>query len=182
MLGNDVIDLTLAKTQSNWTRRNYLSKIFSQQEQNIIYSSDNPELMVWLMWSMKEAAYKIVNRKTGLRFYDPKAFCCSFDLDGWQAKGSVEYLGEKFLTYSDVAQYYVHTLSITSAISFEKCRIIHAQNCSDYVTCFNHDHTDLKLQRNNSGLPEIYIKRTMKQHIATTSHHGRFLFIAYLLS
>ncbi|MFC3560334.1 4'-phosphopantetheinyl transferase family protein [Pedobacter jamesrossensis] len=182
MLGNDVVDLRLAKTQSNWKRPNYLSKVFSSDEQNLIYSSGNTELMVWLMWSMKEAAYKIVNRNTGLRFYDPKAFCCSVDLDGWQAKGSVNYLGQQFLTYSDVGQYYVHTLSITSAISFENCRIIHAQNCSDYVNCFNRDHTDLKLQRNNSGLPEICIMRTMKQHIATTSHHGSFLFIAYLLS
>lgn len=182
MLGNDVIDLTLAKMQSNWTRRNYLSKVFSHQEQNIIYSSDNPDLMVWLIWSMKEAAYKIVNRKTGVRFYDPKGFCCNFDLDGSQAKGSVSYLGERFITHSEVAQNYVHTLSLKEGIRLEKCKIIHIQNCSDYVTCFNNNHLNLKLQKNRSGLPEVYEELTMKQYTASISHHGNFLFIAYLLS
>lgn len=182
VLGNDVIDLRLTKTQSNWKRPNYLSKVFSPDEQHLIHGSDNPDLMVWLMWSMKEAAYKIVNRNTELRFYDPKAFCCSFQLDGSQAKGSVSYLGENFLTHSQIAQNYVHTLSFKAGASLEKCRIIHTQNCDDYVLCFNQDHPGLKLQKNKSGLPEMYIEQTMTQHIASISHHGNFIFIAYLLS
>ena len=181
MLGNDVIDLRLAKTQSNWKRSNYLSKVFSLNEQDIIYNSDNADLMVWLMWSMKEAVYKIVNRQTGIRVYDPKAFICGFDLNGSKAKGSVDYFGEKFLTRSEVAQNYVHTLSFKTCASYEKCRIIHAKNCTDYLTLFNRDHNDLFLQTDESGLPEIFSKQAMTHHITTISHHGNFLFIAYLL-
>ena len=57
-LGNDIIDLNLAKTQSNWERKGFLEKQFTEQEQEIILNSTNSFLQVWLFWSMKEAAYK----------------------------------------------------------------------------------------------------------------------------
>jgi len=66
MLGNDIVDLDLAKTQSNWRRKNYLDKIFTTEEQLLISSAKRPDEMVWLLWSMKESAYKIYNRKSGI--------------------------------------------------------------------------------------------------------------------
>ena len=36
MIGNDVVDLELAKKESNWQRRGFLSKIFTKNEQRLI--------------------------------------------------------------------------------------------------------------------------------------------------
>ncbi|RYG22792.1 MAG: 4-phosphopantetheinyl transferase family protein, partial [Chitinophagaceae bacterium] len=132
MLGNDVVDLRLAKIQSNWKRRNYLSKIYSAGEQIYIDAADDPDLIVWLLWSMKEAAYKIVNRNTSIRCYEPKGFCCSFELNGSSAKGEVSYRGEKFLTHSEFSPERIHTLSFGTGVCPAQCRVIQLSDTSYY--------------------------------------------------
>ena len=34
MIGNDIVDLDLARTQSNWQRKGFLDKIFTKKEKN----------------------------------------------------------------------------------------------------------------------------------------------------
>ena len=77
MIGNDIVDLKLAKIQSNWQRPNFLEKIFTLNERNYIQSAEHPELEVWKLWSRKEAAYKIYNRETSIRGYFPWKLECS---------------------------------------------------------------------------------------------------------
>ncbi|WP_053058453.1 4'-phosphopantetheinyl transferase superfamily protein [Pedobacter sp. BMA] len=180
MLGNDVVDLKLARRRNNWRRANYLSKIFTPDEQRLVYHSDCPDLMVWLIWSMKEAAYKIVNRNTGLRFFDPKGFHCTVQIHDLKATGCVDYRGEQFMTHSEINEHYVHTLSFKTGSGIEQCHVVQRRNADDYVLSFNLKHKGLMLQKNNSGLPEIFIRKTQSRHLASVSHHGRFLFIAYL--
>ena len=62
MIGNDIVDLVQARFQSNWKRKGFVQKIFTQKEQELIFSSKNPENMVWNLWTRKESAYKIFNR------------------------------------------------------------------------------------------------------------------------
>ena len=181
MLGNDVVDLKLAKIQSNWQRKNYLSKVFLPAEQQFIRDSNQPDCVVWLMWSMKESVYKIVNRNTGHRSFNPLAFQCSFNLFAAHAIGSVNYSGETFSTYSDITQASIHTLGYQSPASFENCKIIQTENHAGYASNFDKMYPALSLQKDKSGLPEIYMESTRSTHIASVSHHGRFLYLAYLL-
>jgi phosphopantetheinyl transferase (holo-ACP synthase) len=60
VIGNDIVDLALARKESNWKRPGYLNKIFTTKEQLLISSAENPNTMVWNLWSRKEAAYKII--------------------------------------------------------------------------------------------------------------------------
>lgn len=181
MLGNDVVDLRLAKTQSNWTRKNYLSKIFSVDEQSLIHTADDPDVFVWLMWSMKEACYKIVNRKTGLRFYKPMEFRCTFTLNGSTAEGLVHYSGETFLTYTEISPDYLHSISFNTGSDRQQCKIIRMKNSPDYEYQLQLGHPEIKLRKNISGIPEIFLVSSMSSHCASVSHHGVFCFIAYLL-
>lgn len=48
MIGNDLIDIQLAKSQSNWQRKGFLEKQFADTEIVEILSSENPFLQVWL--------------------------------------------------------------------------------------------------------------------------------------
>ena len=81
MIGNDIVDLALAKKESNWKRNRFLDKIFTETEQLLIFHSENPEIMVWNLWSRKEAAYKIYNRETGIRGYFRSILrCCTISL------------------------------------------------------------------------------------------------------
>ncbi|RZK55784.1 MAG: 4-phosphopantetheinyl transferase family protein, partial [Pedobacter sp.] len=107
MLGNDIVDLDKANTESNWKRKGYLYKLFSSQEQQEILNSSNPETMVWLFWSMKEAAYKIVNRETKERFYSPKKFNVTANGD----HGMVTFEDKTFYTKSEIKDNLIHTIA-----------------------------------------------------------------------
>ena len=63
MIGNDIVDLKKAKTDSNIFRPRYMHKVLSQNEQNLVLSSPNPEEEFWRLWTMKEIAYKPFQRK-----------------------------------------------------------------------------------------------------------------------
>ena len=72
MIGNDVIDLTLANQESNWKRKGFLQKLFSASEQQRILKSANPSQMVWILWSIKESVYK-----ANLRMDYNRGSCCA---------------------------------------------------------------------------------------------------------
>ncbi|WP_400075622.1 4'-phosphopantetheinyl transferase superfamily protein [Winogradskyella sp. R77965] len=79
MIGNDIVDITEAKLKSNWQRPRFLDKLFTEKEQYIILNSVDSFLMVWKLWSMKEAAYKLYTQLHPSRFYNPKAFECTVE-------------------------------------------------------------------------------------------------------
>jgi len=120
MLGNDIVDLNLAKIQSNWRRKNYLSKIFTEDEQLLILSAKNPDVMVWLLWSMKESAYKIYNRRTGIRSFAPKSLKCTIHSDLY---GEVNIEGSTYFTKSDLKTRFVHSIATPNYRMLEEIRI-----------------------------------------------------------
>ncbi|WP_299059119.1 4'-phosphopantetheinyl transferase superfamily protein [uncultured Polaribacter sp.] len=107
-IGNDIVDLKLAKTQSNWQRKGFLEKQFTQKEQQEIWCSKNPFFKVWQFWSMKEAAYKCYTQKVEKRFFAPQKFEC-FLLE--KEKGFVVFENSKFYTTSFLDEFYVHTIA-----------------------------------------------------------------------
>ncbi|WP_316845674.1 4'-phosphopantetheinyl transferase superfamily protein [Pedobacter psychrodurus] len=123
MLGNDIVDLVLAKTQSNWRRKNYLDKIFTAEEQLLISSSEKPDEMVWLLWSMKESAYKIYNRKTGIRSFAPKSLECTILSNTSLTYGEVNIEDDTYFTKSDIQAEYLHTIASPVWRELEKIKI-----------------------------------------------------------
>jgi len=56
LIGNDIVDLQCARKESNWQRKGFLEKQFTDLEQEIIFRVENSFETVWRLWSMKEAA------------------------------------------------------------------------------------------------------------------------------
>ncbi len=75
MIGNDILDLN--KTPLNWKRPGFLKKGFSKNEQKLISISKNPKYTVCLLWSMKEAAYKIYVQQLKKRSFNPSKLNCT---------------------------------------------------------------------------------------------------------
>lgn len=119
MIGNDVIDLELARSQSNWKRKGFLEKIFTSNEQRLILDSADPELMVWAFWSRKESAYKIFNRQTALRLYNPKQFECSAMqyADGFHY-GEVNNGGIIYHSRTEIHSRFIHTVVVENKDDF----------------------------------------------------------------
>lgn len=124
MTGNDLVDLNQAATDSNWRRKGYLDKIYTLTEQKLIKTAKNPNEMVWLLWSMKEAAYKIYSRKMGIRNYAPTSLVC-FEINCKESfvTGKVKVSDQLFYTKSYIQENYIHSLASSSTTSMAKIRI-----------------------------------------------------------
>ena len=155
MIGNDIVDLALALKESNWKRIGYLDKIFTKYEQILIIKSNNPENMVWNLWSRKEAAYKIFNRNTGVRIYNPIQFEC-FDTD--KSIGKVMNNGILYYTKTEINLDYIHTVSVLNRTDFESVKLL------------NRTNEIIKIK----GIP--FIKGANKKKISpiSISNHGNF--------
>ncbi|WP_293309205.1 4'-phosphopantetheinyl transferase family protein [Pedobacter sp. UBA5917] len=151
MLGNDIVDLYLAKTQSNWHRKNYLDKIFTTEEQLLISAAENPDVMVWLLWSMKESAYKIHNRKTGIRNFAPKSLSCTIHPNTY---GEVNIDGYAYFTKSSLQTAFVHTVAAPNYNQLDEIKI----------TIYEAPHYLFDYKSTKPGC---------------VSHHGRYLALVY---
>lgn len=117
MIGNDIVDLPLARKESKWRRKGYLDKVFTTHEQHLIHTAADPDCMVWLLWSMKESAYKIVVRENGKRCFAPIKLACQLsDLNAKSAKGSVRYEEKEYLTKSLLTAQYIATVSTDKSV------------------------------------------------------------------
>jgi phosphopantetheinyl transferase (holo-ACP synthase) len=155
MIGNDIVDLNLAKRESNWQRKGFLDKIYSKKEQLLIKGAKNSEEMVWNLWTRKEAAYKIYNRETGYRGFNPLKLDC-FYID--QSKGMVRCAGFLYYTQTIVTSEFIYTVAVCEKDHFK------------YIDKIN---VNTKISKIN-GIPFILDAAALVVKPVSISHHGRF--------
>jgi len=149
MIGNDVVDLALVRIESNWQRKGFLQKIFTEKEQLQIFNAENPEVKVWELWSRKEAAYKIWNRQSNIRLFNPMKFEC---LDGDSDFGIVSLEDQLCFTKTDFSDERIYTIAVCEKSDFD--RIIQLENRNGIVK--------------ENGIPFLNKKPV------SISHHGHF--------
>ena len=159
MIGNDVIDILQSRKESNWRRKGFIEKIYTPDEQLLISNAADPEIMVWILWSMKEAAYKVYNRQTKIREYIPLKLVCSLLSQNHNSiKGSVICSGKTFHTNTILSQDYIHTIAVSHFEDLNKIIEIEKEVTS----------------KDKNGLP--YLSNPFQNSIqyASVSNHGRF--------
>lgn len=153
MIGNDLVDLDQADKDSDWRRKGYLDKIYTHQEQQLILKSQNPSQVVWTLWSMKEAAYKIYSRETNIRTFAPTSLICSM-LNFSNNTGLVSINNRTYYTKSSLSKSYIHTLAAPSLVILSRIKELIYKNPS---ADFNYRLTNPKC----------------------VSHHGQYLALVY---
>jgi phosphopantetheinyl transferase (holo-ACP synthase) len=157
MIGNDVVDLELAKIQSNWKRKGFLDKIFTLKEQEFIINHSNSERLVWELWSRKEAVYKIIIQKGEKPGYYPKRIECL-------KNGIVIFENQLFYTKTFISNNLIHTIAVENKSDFNKINEIVKPNFIKKV----------------DGIPFYQYKA--KLYSASKSHHGKFEKMVWLQS
>jgi phosphopantetheinyl transferase (holo-ACP synthase) len=155
VIGNDIVDLALARKESNWQRPGFLDKIFSIEEQFLILNAENPEEMVWNLWSRKEAAYKIYNRETGIRAYIPIQLECIYETKN---TGSVLCNGRIYYTKTKILNDVIHTIAVVKKQYFKNLKAVDKR-----TTVFK-----------NNGIPFVICNESQQIIPVSISHHGRF--------
>jgi phosphopantetheinyl transferase (holo-ACP synthase) len=159
MIGNDIVDLALAQKESNWKRKGFLDKIFTPNEQLLILNAKKPAIMVWNLWSRKEAAYKIYNRQTQIRGYFPLQLEC-FDLEITDEiiLGKVEIKNLVYFTKTVISSQFINTIAVENYPDFDTIRTLENRK---------------NIQKKN-GIPSYFENKSSAPKPISISHHGRF--------
>lgn len=184
-----MVDLELASRQSNWRRKGFLAKVFSPEEQELIITSTTPNYMVWLLWSMKEAAYKAHQRE----FKSPRKLnwlaqeCELKEIDRTSASGIVTVSENTYFTSSEITLKYIYTSAEKSLGSAVKNVILEASPSEakkklllDLSSYFDLKIKNLELKKDESGIPFLEGENSFYFDNFSISGHGRFY--AYSLS
>lgn len=155
MIGNDIVDLALAQKESNWKRSGFLNKIFTSREQLLIGDAVNRDVMVWNLWTRKEAAYKIYNRETGIRGYFPLQLECEYEN---QNSGTVIINNYTYLTKTTICNDCIYTIAVTEKAYFKQIKILDSE-------------TKISKRKGIPFLTDDFVKNEIPVSI---SHHGRF--------
>jgi phosphopantetheinyl transferase (holo-ACP synthase) len=161
VIGNDIVDLALARKQSNWKRKGFLEKIFTAKEQLLIANAENPEIMVWNLWSRKEAAYKIYNRQTGIRAYIPTQLECFYENAN---SGSVHCQGNTYYTQTEISKDKIKTIAVTIKSDFKEIIVLKPTTIVLKPTTIVHK---------KNGIPYLNDGNNLVKPLSI-SHHGRF--------
>lgn len=186
MIGNDIVDLNVAKTESNWKRKGYLDKIYTLAEQDLISTAIDPDKLVWILWTMKEAAYKANNRITSVREYAPSKIQCEIIqiLDNIYY-GKVKYSGRNYNSKTTVCEDYIHTVALFETDDFSTIKEIIVRNYpKDYEQYLKQNNYLAPLElltKNKMGIPSILNNDDGREKPISISHHGIFLSVVSII-
>jgi len=185
MIGNDIVDLKLAAMQSNWKHNRFLDKVFTKDEQEFIFNSKTPFKMVWMLWSMKESAYKMYVQQTSKRFFNPKKLQCKLTSE---TEGTVEVNGKEYITKSQINNNFIYT--IASSITDENI-LSTAFKLNNSSYSFQHEEShrklidviskkqrlsskDIHVKKNKVGVPKLFLNTKELPTSFSISHHGHY--------
>lgn len=158
MIGNDIVDLAQSRLESRWSRKGLIEKLFTPQEQQLIKNYHDPEIMVWLLWSMKEAAYKIHNRQTKIREFIPKKLICKLSfINNSHAFGSVSYHKNTYYTKTFISLESIHSIAVNTI-----------ENLSNVI-----EIEKKAITKDNHGIPYLKTSEEILKDVSI-SNHGRF--------
>jgi len=159
VIGNDVIDISQSRLDSNWQRKGLQQKLFTDAERLLIANNPDPEILIWLLWSMKEAAYKILNRQTQIRAYIPKKMVCTLlSQNNNIAIGKVDYYGNIYHTKTTLSKDLIHTVAVVFLKDLDHVIEIEKKD----------------LLKDGQGLPFLVLDGQEVCKAVSVSNHGRF--------
>ncbi|WP_456312101.1 4'-phosphopantetheinyl transferase family protein [Pseudomonas shirazensis] len=158
MIGNDVIDIVQSRKESNWRRKGFIEKIFTPDEQLLIANAIDQEIMVWMLWSMKESAYKVYNRQTKIREFSPEKLVCSITSQNDNSyTGNVVCSGNTYYTHTILSPENIHTIAVSNLLDLTKVEEIENKAIS----------------KDKNGIPFWTNAQNTIQDVSK-SHHGKF--------
>lgn len=185
MIGNDLIEIEKAFSNSRLHNFRFRKKVFTASEEKIIDSSENRELTFWILWSMKEAAYKVHQRLTkAAPKLNPFAFECSISSD--YNSGTVK-IGEcHYFVKIRISEKHIHTV----ATADKNLTFLHKfyQVGQDYKKLFSeYISEELKLSepvsvtKDKSRIPSFQNKNSKEKMPLSISHDGKYAALVFPL-
>ena len=179
MIGNDIVDIAEAKLKSNWQRPRFLDKLFTLKEQQYIHNSESSFLMVWKLWSMKEAAYKLYIQLQPSRFYNPKAFECDIKNSKVRYKDFECYVKTEMTPEYIISETHLQKSEMISESVFfnhsdtkKQSKVLKSKIMKLISDTYDIQKDNLSFYKNEFGIPTVKFNST---HInVSLSYHGNY--------
>lgn len=201
MIGNDIVDLRQARQESDWRRPRYLEKIFTPEEQQQVAEAEDTDLMVWLLWSCKEAAYKRWASQTQQRRFLPKKIEV-IDFQQVQERGfttatigsqkigqhytcCVHILEHRYTVHTNLVDDLIHswTLAEGEKLLLREVAPLEQNDLSSATRSLLLEHltkhflwspADISIQKHEHGRPFVYYQNKKCNLSLSIAHHGRY--------
>ena len=191
MIGNDIVDLTFASIGHRWKEQRFMDKVFSVDEQNLIANADNQFQTIWLIWTMKESAYKIHVQQYSKHFFAPTKLTCQLLS---KTEGSVEICNDIYHTSSNITKEYIYTIAYSKSsknvtggcfkIKDTSYTKQHSESYRSVLRTFsnlsNISIEALEIRKNKFGVPEIFWNHRKQLIPFSITHHGHYYGYAML--
>lgn len=184
MIGNDIIDLNLAEKENDWQREGFLKKQFTKEEQSLILKARNSFEMVWTLWSMKEAAYKIWAQQNKKRMFAPLKFECVLTSED---EGFVSFQNQKVYTNTLHNEFYIYTIACLEKDSKAYSEIGPPFGIDDRIKKKLEKDTGISAsgisqRKSIHGAPSYYYRNQRLIKSCSISHHGNYGAFSLLLT
>lgn len=205
MVGNDVVDLADAEAQHSARHPRFDARVFAPEERRRIAAA-GPELPLrWILWTAKEAAYKLARRRDPACVFSPIRFVVALDTAPYAApdtrpdarlEGRVRHSGEAYplrvtlngdcvhavvtapgRTFASVAAS-SHRLGDTEVVAGPS-RAVRAFALSDLAPQLGVDTASLSIH-SRDRIPRLQVSAGPAAALSL-SHHGRFVAYACAL-
>lgn len=181
MVGNDIVDLSLADKVS-WNRPRFLDKVCTSSEQLLLADAEDPATFFWVLWSMKESAYKLHFRKYLTRALNPIRFACYFE---GSSVGRVEVANEIYQTHSIVNQDFIHTIASdaktevrSKEVSVDDWKEVRTETIQSLIQSFSSlfdlNPKKVNFKKDIHGIPYLTEELNGIFNACSISHHGKY--------
>lgn len=173
MIGNDIVDLSKAKKDTNIWRPRFLEKVCSKREIDLITTHSDSFYTFWRLWTMKESAYKAFQRDLKFQpIFNPFAFEC--ELKNKQL-GTVNFEGKQI----DVKTFQTTDYIYSEVINVDSSRHYFGSTL-EFLKLIRHCY-NLKFMpeilKSKEGIPSINLETGPLAFSKT--HHGKFQVFQY---
>ena len=192
MIGNDIVDLNLAWNGHRWNSSRFQEKVFTGEEQEYIRHSCSVFESIWLLWSMKESAYKAHLQIDYKPCFVPYKIKCQIDSE---LSGNVTIDDRMYRTTSIISSDCVYTISVglnqkdliseyekSNASSLESIRALcYSSAIEEYAKLTNVKSDALEIRKNSYAIPQIFLYNQLQSATLSLTHHGQFFGYAMIV-
>ena len=197
MIGNDIIDLSEANQKSRWQKRGFPERIFTKKEQSFLSCSSDPELMIWLLWSLKESVFKASAQIRMSKYFYPLKYefipeSFSFRkkiISGNEFNSVIKYADILFNAESIITVRYISSyvnnkdvrgevLKGVLKLSGRTYEIQHREVYSSFIRNYSRisgiKQKFLNVKKDIYGVPHLYENDRLTDCRISFSHHGEY--------
>jgi phosphopantetheinyl transferase (holo-ACP synthase) len=107
MLGNDIVDLADPETSCGGQHPRFDRRVFTMYERAALSRSPDPTRARWILWAVKESAFKGLRRAQPETVFSPARFAVALDS---QLQGSVTYRDKRYRATVEMDRDCVHAI------------------------------------------------------------------------